>query len=121
MVNLRHIFKLFNTIAAIGLLPNLALADTQSYTSYGTIGLIDMPTAASDSDGRLILSQSGFDGDRRTSLTAQILPRLSASFRYSAMEEMGMKPVVTLIMIAVLICGFAPLMKVNICRLSPLA
>jgi hypothetical protein len=45
MVNLRRIFKLFNTIAAIGLLPNLLLADTQSYTSYVTIGLIDMPTA----------------------------------------------------------------------------
>ena len=89
MVNLRRIFKLFNTIAAIGLLPNLLLADTQSYTSYGTIGLIDMPTAASDSDGRLILSQSGFDGDRRTSLTAQILPRLSASFRYSAHGRNG--------------------------------
>ena len=89
MVNLRRIFKLFNTIAAIGFLPNLLLADTQSYTSYGTIGLIDMPTAASDSDGRLILSQSGFDGDRRTSLTAQILPRLSASFRYSAHGRNG--------------------------------
>ena len=89
MVNLRRIFKLSNTIAAIGLLPNLLLADTQSYTSYGTIGLIDMPTAASDSDGRLILSQSGFDGDRRTSLTAQILPRLSASFRYSAHGRNG--------------------------------
>ena len=89
MVNLRRIFKLSNTIAAIGLLPNLLLADTQSYTSYGTIGLIDMPTAASDSDGRLTLSQSGFDGDRRTSLTAQILPRLSASFRYSAHGRNG--------------------------------
>ena len=89
MVNLRRIFNLSNTIAAIGLLPNLLLADTQSYTSYGTIGLIDMPTAASDSDGRLILSQSGFDGDRRTSLTAQILPRLSASFRYSAHGRNG--------------------------------
>ena len=89
MVILRRIFKLFNTIATIGLLPNLLSADTQSYTSYGTIGLIDMPTAASDSDGRLILSQSGFDGDRRTSLTAQILPRLSASFRYSAHGRNG--------------------------------
>ena len=89
MVNLRRIFNLSNTIAAVGLLPNLLLADTQSYTSYGTIGLIDMPTAASDSDGRLILSQSGFDGDRRTSLTAQILPRLSASFRYSAHGRNG--------------------------------
>ena len=89
MVNLRRIFNLSNTIAAVGLLPNLLLADTQSYTSYGTIGLIDMPTAASDSDGRLTLSQSGFDGDRRTSLTAQILPRLSASFRYSAHGRNG--------------------------------
>lgn len=89
MVNLRRIFKLSNTILAIGLLPNLLLADTQSYTSYGTIGLIDMPTAASDSDGRLVLSQSGFDGDRRTSLTAQILPRISASFRYSAHGRNG--------------------------------
>ena len=89
MIDLRRMFKLVNTIAIIVLLPNLLSADTQSYTSYGTIGLIDMPTAASDSDGRLVLSQSGFDGDRRTSLTAQILPRISASFRYSAHGRNG--------------------------------
>ena len=89
IANLRRIFKFFNTIAAIGLLPNLLSAEAQSYTSYGTVGLIDMPTAASDSDGRLILSQSGFDGSRRTSLTAQILPRVSASFRYSAHGRNG--------------------------------
>ena len=89
MIDLRRMFKLFNTIAIIVLLPNLLSADTQSYSSYGTIGLIDMPTAASDSDGRLVLSQSGFDGDRRTSLTAQILPRISASFRYSAHGRNG--------------------------------
>ena len=57
MIDLRRMFKLVNTIAIIVLLPNLLSADTQSYTSYGTIGLIDMPTAASDSDGRLVLSQ----------------------------------------------------------------
>ena len=52
MVNLRRIFNLSNTIAAIGLLPNLLLADTQSYTSYGTIELIDMPTARAQVQAR---------------------------------------------------------------------
>ena len=52
MVNLKRIFKPFNTIAAIGLLPNLLLADTQSYTSYGTIELIDMPTARAQVQAR---------------------------------------------------------------------
>ena len=42
MIDLRRMFKLFNTIAIIVLLPNFLSADTQSYTSYGTIGLIDM-------------------------------------------------------------------------------
>lgn len=121
MIDLRRMFKLVNTIAIIVLSPNLLSADSQSYTSYGTIGLIDMPTAASDSDGRLVLSQSGFDGDRRTSLTAQILPRISASFRYSAHGRNGHEAGVIITMTAVLIFAFAPLMKVNICRLSPLA
>ena len=45
-----------------------------SYNMYGQPGLIDMPTAQSDSDGVLALSQSYFDGTLRTTITAQIYP-----------------------------------------------
>ena len=67
----------------------LAWSEQLSYNMYGQPGLIDMPTAQSDSDGVLALNQSYFDGTLRTTITAQILPRLSASFRYAGHGKNG--------------------------------
>ena len=66
-----------------------AWSEQLSYNMYGQPGLIDMPTAQSDSDGVLALNQSYFDGTLRTTITAQILPRLSASFRYAGQGKNG--------------------------------
>ena len=66
-----------------------AWSEQLSYNMYGQPGLIDMPTAQSDSDGVLALNQSYFDGTQRITITAQILPRLSASFRYAGHGKNG--------------------------------
>jgi hypothetical protein len=58
-----------------------------SYSSFGTPGLIDMPTADSAEDAELAATVSHFAGSTRTTLTFQITPRLSGSFRYSKIEN----------------------------------
>lgn len=57
------------------------------YNSYGYPGMIDMPVAHSRPDGELALSVSSFAGQTRTTLTFQIVPRLSGSFRYSRLDD----------------------------------
>ncbi len=66
-----------------------AWSEQLSYNMCGQPGLIDMPTAQSDSDGVLALNQSYFDGTLRTTITAQILPRLSTSFCYAGHGKNG--------------------------------
>jgi hypothetical protein len=67
-----------------------AVADPQvetTYNSYGYPGLIDMPVATSRPDAELAITTSSFAGQTRNTLTFQILPRLSGSFRYSILEN----------------------------------
>lgn len=58
-----------------------------SYSTYGTPGLLDMPTAQSDPDAELAVTLSHFAGSTRTTLTFQVTPRLSGSFRYSGIQN----------------------------------
>ena len=61
---------------------------TYSKNLYGAPGgLIDMPTAEMAPDGELSTTVSHFGGTTRTTLTFQILPRLTGSFRYSALRD----------------------------------
>lgn len=86
---LRPAIRATATICA--LLPGHALAGPElatSYNSYGYPGLIDMPVAASRPDGEIALSYSSFAGQYRNTLTFQITPRLSGSFRYSVLENL---------------------------------
>ncbi len=53
---------------------------------YGTPGLIDMPSAESAPDAQLSFSSGHFGKTSRNTLTFQITPRLSGSFRYSALR-----------------------------------
>ena len=57
------------------------------YNSYGYPGLIDMPVADSRPDGELAFTVSSFAGQTRNTLTFQVLPRLSGSFRYSILDN----------------------------------
>ena len=58
-----------------------------SYTFYGTPGLIEMPNALSDPDGRLAVTLGYFEGNVRNTVTFQITPRLSGSFRYGRTDD----------------------------------
>jgi len=57
------------------------------YNSYGYPGMIDMPVATSRPDGELAFSSSYFAGQLRNTMTFQLLPRLSGSFRYSVLDN----------------------------------
>lgn len=57
-----------------------------NYTLYGTTGVIDMPSALSASEGELATTAAFFGDTQRVTLTFQLLPRLSGSFRYSLLD-----------------------------------
>jgi hypothetical protein len=73
--------------ASPGLSEDSPKIDT-GYNSYGYPGMIDMPVAMSRPDGELAFSVSTFAGQTRNTLTFQITPRLSGSFRYSKLENL---------------------------------
>lgn len=54
---------------------------------YGTTGLLDMPSGESAPDGQLSSTISYFAGSNKNTLTFQITPRLSGSFRYSILNS----------------------------------
>lgn len=59
----------------------------QNLSTYGTPGLVDMPTAEVLSDGELAFSAAGFGATRRGTVTFQMLPWVYGSFRYSFLED----------------------------------
>lgn len=54
---------------------------------YGSAGLIDMPSGESLPDGRFTFTYGEFGPNSRSTLTFQITPRLSGSFRYSGVAD----------------------------------
>lgn len=58
-----------------------------SLTTFGTPGLIDMPSAESAPDAELSTTVAYFAGSTRTTLSFQITPRLSGSFRYTGIRN----------------------------------
>ncbi|WP_289044008.1 YjbH domain-containing protein [uncultured Aliiroseovarius sp.] len=81
----------FSKLAALGLAATPAVADvgtqTTSYTIYGTPGLIAMPTAEVATDSELAFTYSQFGPNASGTLTFQITPRLSGSFRYAKIAD----------------------------------
>lgn len=62
---------------------------TEFTNNYGTPGqLLDMPTAEMAPDGQLATTFNYFDGFSKSTLTFQILPRLTGSFRYSGTDNL---------------------------------
>ena len=64
-----------------------AAENAPSLNLYGLTGLIDMPSAESQPDGMIQLSTSHFGPVSRNTLTFQITPRLSGSFRYLGVRD----------------------------------
>ena len=95
----KHLVGVVTATAMIFSAPILAPASdlvTGRTNMFGTPGnLIDMPTAEMAPEGQLTTTisayGSGSDFTTRTTLSFQVLPRLSASFRYSAVS--GILPV----------------------------
>lgn len=59
-----------------------------SYSLYGTPGLIEMPTARALPDGQMSATVSNLATHTRTSLTFQVTPRLTGTFRYTRMPNL---------------------------------
>ena len=64
-------------------------ADAQSLTTYGTPGLIEMPTAEVLNDGEFAVTASAFGPNFRYTATFQVLPRVYGSFRYSQIKNIN--------------------------------
>lgn len=60
-----------------------------AYNTYGSPGVIDMPSAYSRPDGELGFTVSSFAGQTRNTLTFQVTPRLSTSLRYSSLQDLN--------------------------------
>jgi hypothetical protein len=58
-----------------------------SLNLYGTTGLIDTPSGDAQPDGQLSLTSSYFGPISRTTLSFQITPRLSGSFRFLGIQD----------------------------------
>ena len=68
-------------------LTSAGTAQVASLNSFGMPGLIDMPTAGSTADAQLSTTIASFGGMTRNTLSFQITPRLSGSFRYTALQR----------------------------------
>ncbi len=62
-------------------------AHAQSVSTYGTPGLIEIPTAEMFDDGALVFTAAGFRKTGRGTMTFQLLPWIHGSFRYSVLDD----------------------------------
>ena len=67
--------------------PTFKLPYTPSLTTYGSPGLIDMPSAEMLPEGQYTTTLSYFGGQTRFTLTFQPTPWMSASFRYTGIDN----------------------------------
>lgn len=77
------------TLAGVMTAPLWADGARVSYSTYGTPGLVEMPTAQSLPDAELGTTVTYFENNTRSTIAFQLTPRLTASFRYSALEGLG--------------------------------
>ena len=66
-----------------------APSQAQHLSTYGTPGLIDMPTAEVMPDGNLAVTTFVSEKNNRNTIAFQILPRVYGSFRYSYLKDFG--------------------------------
>ncbi len=82
-MNLRRNMQRVASLVAMGLMATGAGAETRpTLNFYGATGLIDMPSAEMQPDGLLTITSGHFGPVSRTTLSFQITPRLSGSFRF---------------------------------------
>jgi Exopolysaccharide biosynthesis protein YbjH len=87
MTSKRPILRVLGLATSVLAISVFAAVNAEPHTTLnmgGAAGLIDMPSGEAMPDGRLSASSTHFGPISRTTLSFQISPRLSASFRYSA-------------------------------------
>jgi len=62
-------------------------AQAQSVSTYGTPGLLEIPTAEMFDDGTLVFTAAGLEKTGRGTMTFQMLPWVHGSFRYAYIED----------------------------------
>lgn len=72
---------------AISLAGPAAAAESQPRSQFGTVGLIDMPSARMAPDGDFAVSAAFFEKTQRYTLSFQALPWLETSFRYTGLRD----------------------------------
>lgn len=70
--------------------PNFVPPPGPSLNFYGSPGLIDMPTAEMMPNGQFTTNISNFAGQTRFTLSFQATPWMSASFRYSGIQNLDL-------------------------------
>lgn len=78
----------FSVMGVVDLGSSAAMADMRPTLNFGGVtGLIDMPSGETQNDGILSLTSAHFGPISRTTLSFQITPRLSGSFRYTGFRN----------------------------------
>lgn len=86
----RRMNRRISSLAAAALLAGTApaLAEMRpSLSFYGVPGIIDIPSGEAMKDGAVAVTASYFGSQLRTTLTFQITPRISGSYRFSATDN----------------------------------
>lgn len=78
--------KLIGCVALLALGSD-GIARAQTLSTYGTPGLVDMPTAEVLPDGHVALTTSHFGNINRNTATFQVLPRVYGTFRYGKIDD----------------------------------
>ena len=82
----KHLLIVFALSTFGGLAVRSSADPGAEYNTYGYPGLIDMPSALSRPDAELAFTSSYFKNQTRNTITFQVTPRLSGSFRYSKID-----------------------------------
>ncbi len=63
------------------------MASAQTVSTYGTPGLLEIPTAEMFDDGTLVFTGAGLRDTGRATMTFQMLPWVHGSFRYARLKD----------------------------------
>ena len=83
--------KLKTLIVGLTVASTLSVDASQSQTlsTYGVPGIVELPTAEVLPDGYVALTFSAFGNTTRNTFTFQVLPRIYGTFRYSTIDSFG--------------------------------
>lgn len=84
---LRSLCTAMTSVLALTVASQAPAQDRPSLNFYGATGLIDMPSGEAQPDAMLNITTAHFGPSSRTTLSFQISPRMSASFRFFGVRD----------------------------------